>query len=100
MTNLTGLTNGSITSFYELIQFNNSVTDNLFSGLFLVALTFIILVQVLKRSEPKIAFMITSFIMLIISLTFVSINLASPLFVFIFALMLIFSVIYNFSTTK
>jgi len=100
MTNITGLTNGSITSFYDMIKFNNSMTNDLFSGLFLISLTFIFLVQILKRSEPKIAFMVTSFIMLILSLIFVSINLANPLFVFMFALMLIFSVIYNYSTNK
>ena len=98
MVNITGLQNGSVTSFYKLIQFNNSVTGNIFSDMFLLGLSFIILVQMLRRSEPKIAFMVTSFIMLILSLIFVSINIATPLFVWIFALLLIFSVIFNYAT--
>jgi len=98
VSNLTGLTDGSITSFYKLIQYNNSVTNGVFSGMLIISLTFIILVQILKRSEPKIAFMVTSFLMLILTLIFTSINLVNPVFVFIFALMLIFSVIFNYAT--
>ena len=98
MVNITGLQDGSITSFYHLIKFNNTLTGNIFSDMLLIALTFIVLVQLMKRSEPKIAFMVTSFIMLILTLLFVSVNLVTPVFTFVFALLLIFSVIYNYAT--
>lgn len=81
LTNLTGTT-----SFYEIIEFNNSVTDGLFIHLFMVSFFFILFMIFMGKLNNEIdkALLGCSFLCLLLSITLVAIELLYYYYIFIF----------------
>ena len=94
-TNLTNLT--SINSFYDLGNYANTATDGLFWGLILMALFFILLINLRLNGNDN-AIIASGFACLVISLLMLNLGWLNLAFPIIFALIIAGTVFYKVFT--
>ena len=93
MVNISGLQNA--TSFYDVLVYDNYITGQLFMGLFLIALVFIIFMMVKGREEFEESILIASFAGLVFSIFLKALNLINFLYVLAFIIILAGYAMYN-----
>ena len=92
MVNISGLQNA--TSFYDVLVYDNYITGQLFMGLFLIALVFIIFMMVKGREEFEESILVASFAGLVFSIFLKALNLINFLYVLAFIIILAGSAMY------
>ena len=92
VTNISGLQNA--TSFYDVLVYDNFITGQLFVGLFLIALVFIVFMMVKGREEFEESILVASFAGLVFSIFLKALNLINFMYVIAFIVLLAGSAMY------
>lgn len=91
--NITGIKTAQ--TFYDLIAYNNYITGGLFMGFFLVSIFFIITFVLMRRSEPREAIWVSSFLCFMFSLMLGVLKMVNSKFTIGFLIVFILMTIYQ-----
>lgn len=98
VTNITGLQGAE--NLFELVEYANVVSNNLFTGLFVIAIFVILTLVLVRRSEPVYAIWTASFISLGMSFFLGLVNMVSIHYIIGFILLFVFTTIYVYVTKR
>lgn len=98
MVNITEITN--INGVKDIFTVANSLSGNIFVGLIMITLSFLLVVLLMQRTTPIKAIMVTSYVSFFISLFLHTIALLNLTFVLLFGVVTALSTLYYLTTGR
>lgn len=92
VTNLTNLT--SAENFYEIVEYTNNTTGGILIIMFIISLSIIMFVMLLKRYEPEVALLSSAFFSMMFCFLLVAVNLLDFEFLMIYGVVFSIMVFY------